>query len=359
MRLKFLMLFNLLPNSLNKTQNSRFRIVSVSLTQFFSILTQLDMRVPTQPWRLLIGAFFLLSTVLFSSCKNADDPVTTNTVTDIVLTNNDFTLLRAAVQRAGLADALRGGTLTVFAPNNQAFINAGYADVAAVNAAPVATLTSLLQYHVVPSRNPAANIPAAQNTPLQSLLTTNGTLYVSKIGNAISVNGRRVVTADVAADNGVVHVIDGLLMPPVGDVVAAVVADPQNFSLLAQAVTRAGAGVVTALQSTTAATVFAPTNQAFIDAGFSASAINATAPATLARVLTYHVVPGRVFSTQLTDGVTPATLLGPTVRVNVSGTGITVTGQGNGANAATVVGPNNLSTNAVIHVINRVLLPPP
>jgi len=175
----------------------------------------------------------------------------------------------------------------------------------------------------------------------------------------VSVNGRRVTTADVAADNGVVHVIDGVLLPPGGDVVATVIANPQNFSLLAAAVTRAGTGVVTALQSTTAATVFAPTNQAFIDAGFSATAIAAASPAVLARVLQYHVVPGRVFSTLLADGVTPATLLGPTVRVNVSGAGVTVTGQGNGTNAATVVGPNNLSSNAVIHVINRVLLPPP
>ncbi|XWW48462.1 fasciclin domain-containing protein [Fibrella sp. USSR17] len=309
--------------------------------------------------RLLLGACFVLSTILFSSCKKDDTPVTTNTITDIVLTNNDFTLLRAAVQRAGLADALRSGSLTVFAPTDAAFRAAGYADVAAINAASVASLTSLLQYHVVGSRITAANIPAAQNTAVPSLLTTNGTLYVSKVGSSVSVNGRRVTTADVAADNGIVHVIDGVLMPPSGDVVAAVIGNPQNFSLLAQAVQRAGAGVITALQSTTAATVFAPTNQAFIDAGLSATAINATDPAVLARVLSYHVVPGRVFSTLLTDGVTPATLLGPTVRVNVSSAGVTVTGQGNGTNAATVVSANNLTSNAVIHGINRVLLPPP
>jgi uncharacterized surface protein with fasciclin (FAS1) repeats len=173
------------------------------------------------------------------------------------------------------------------------------------------------------------------------------------------VNGRTVTTADVAADNGVVHIINGVLTPPAGDVVTTVLGNPQNFSLLAAAVQRAGTGVITALQSTTAATVFAPTNDAFISAGFSASAIAAADPAVLTRVLSYHVVPGRIFSTQLTDGVTPATLLGPTVRINVSGSGVTVTGQGNGTNAATVVGANNLSTNAVIHVINRVLLPPP
>ena len=319
------------------------------------------MNVLRQSSRLLLGISLLLCSVLITSCKKDDNPATTNTITDIVLTNNNFTLLRAAVQRAGLADALRTGTLTVFAPTDDAFRAAGFADVAAINAVSVPNLTALLQYHVLLTTVRAADVAAAQNTPVQSLLTTNGTLYVSKINNNVSVNGRSVTTADVAADNGVVHIINGVLVPPAGDIVTTVLGNPQNFSLLAAAVQRAGAGVLTALQSTTAATIFAPTNDAFISAGYSASAIAAADPTVLARVLSYHVIPGRVFSTQLTDGVTPATLLGPaaTVRVNVVGGGVTVTGLGNGTNAATVVSPNNLSTNAVIHAINRVLLPPP
>ncbi len=296
--------------------------------------------------------------MLFTSCKKDDSPVTTNTITDIVLANNDFTLLRAAVQRAGLADALRTGTLTVFAPTDAAFRAAGFADVAAINALPIATLTALLQYHVLPTTVRVADVAAAQNTRVQSLLATNGTLYVTKINNNVSVNGRTVTTADVAADNGVVHVINGVLIPPAGDVVATVGANPQSFSLLAAAVQRAGAGVLTALQSTTAATVFAPTNDAFISAGYSASAIAAADPALLTRVLSYHVLPGRLFSTQFTDGVTPATLLGLPCGSTCCSS-VTVTGQGNGTNAATVVGPNNVSTNAVIHVIDRLLLPPP
>ena len=316
------------------------------------------MRISNQPRRLLLGVCFALSTVLLSSCKE-DTPAVkaTNTVTDIVLTNNNFTLLRAAVQRAGLADFLRGGTLTVFAPTDDAFKAAGFADVAAINAVPVADLTRILQYHVVSSRIPAANVPAAQNTVVQSLLPANGALYVSKVNNVVSVNGRTVTTADVAADNGVIHIINGVLLSPPGDVVTAVVGNPQSFSLLTAAVTRAG--IASTLTSATAITVFAPTNDAFIAAGFNAAAIAAATPAALTRILTYHVVPGRVFSTLLTDGVTPATLLGPTVRVNVSGNGVTVTGQGNGTNASNVTSANILTTNAVVHAINRVLLPPP
>lgn len=318
------------------------------------------MQFSQHPFRTLAGCLLLFITLFASSCKKDDTPVTqTNTITDIVQSDSRFTILRAAVIKAGLADALRSGSLTVFAPTDDAFRAAGITADVVSNSLTASYLTQVLQYHVLNSRVPAANIPTAVNTPQQTLLTTNGTVYITKTGNNVSVNGRRVTIADVPADNGVVHVIDGVLMPPTGDVVAAVIADPQNYSLLAQAVQRAGAGVVTALQSTTAATLFAPTNQAFIDAGLSATAIAATPPATLQRVLSYHVVPGRVFSTQLTDGLTSPTLLGttPTLRFGVTGTGVTVTGAGNGTSASNITNANTLTTNAVIHRIDRVLLP--
>ncbi len=294
--------------------------------------------------------------VLFTSC-NKDEPET-NTVTDVVLKNNDFTILRAAVTRAGLADALRGGTITVFAPNDAAFRASGFPDVAAINAVSVSTLAAILQYHVLNTRIPAANIPTATNTPQPTLLSTNGTVYITKTATGVSVNGSRVTTADVPADNGVIHVIDRVLFPPAGDIVQTAIAEPQNFSLLVAAVTRAGAAVASALQSPTAITVFAPTNAAFISAGFSASAINAATPAALTRILTYHVVSGRVFSPLLSNGLTPATLLGATntVRINL-GAGVTVTGTGNGTNASNVIIRDVTATNGVVHVIDRVLLP--
>ncbi|WP_229374272.1 fasciclin domain-containing protein [Fibrella rubiginis] len=308
---------------------------------------------------LLAGSLLLLTGLLTSSCKKDDPVVTTNTITDIVNKNNDFTLLRAALVKANLTETFKTGSFTVFAPNDAAFKASGIADVAAVNALPTATLTNILQYHVLGTRVLASAIPTAVNTPQQTLLTTNGTVYVSKIGSTVSVNGKKVITPDVAADNGIIHVIDGVLIPPTGDVVATVLADPGSYSLLAAAVTRAGAGVVTALQSTTAATLFAPTNDAFIASGFSATAIAAATPAQLTRILSYHVVPGRVFSTQLTDGLTSATLLGatPTLKFGVTATSVTVLGAGNGTTTANVTSANNLATNAVIHKIDRVLLP--
>ena len=101
----------------------------------------------------------------------------TQSVADIVSTNPDFTLLRAALQRAGLTEAVQTGTFTVFAPTNAAFSAAGYADAAAINAIPDTTLRSLLQYHVVGSKIETAFIPYGANSATNnSLLTRSGTL---------------------------------------------------------------------------------------------------------------------------------------------------------------------------------------
>lgn len=317
------------------------------------------MYVIKNPFRLLVAGALLLSSAVFVACNENSTPTAQpRTITDIVQTDSRFTILRAAVIKAGLADALRAGSLTVFAPTDDAFRNAGIQNVDNLTAA---QLTPILQYHVLNSRVPSANINTANNTPVQTLLSgPNGIVYVTKTSaGGVSVNGRTVTTADVAADNGVIHVIDGVLMPPAADLVTSVLGDPQNFSLLAAAVQRAGAGVVTALSSLTAGTVFAPTNQAFISAGLSATAIAAADPALLTRVLSYHVVPGRVFSTQLSNNLTTGTLLGatPVLTFGVTGNAVTVRGAGNGTNASNVTRANILTTNAVVHQIDRVLLP--
>lgn len=88
----------------------------------------------------------VLAGTLFTGCK--EETPAPNTVTDIVLTNNDFSILRAAVTRAGLADALKTGTLTVFAPNDAAFTASGLS-LATVNTLDVNTLKAVLQYHVL------------------------------------------------------------------------------------------------------------------------------------------------------------------------------------------------------------------
>jgi uncharacterized surface protein with fasciclin (FAS1) repeats len=297
----------------------------------------------------------LVPALLLTGC-NDDNAQPQQSIAEVVNTNADFSLLRAAVTKAGLGNALSSGTLTVFAPNNAAFQASGLNE-AAVNALTQAQAQAVLQYHVVNSHQTAASLPAGDNNAVTAL--SGGTLYVTKNGNNVSVNGARVVTADVAASNGVIHVIDRVLMPAMGNIVETAIAAGENFTYLVAAVQRASQGttdVAGILAGTGPFTVFAPVNQAFIAAGFpTIASIQAADPAVLTRILTYHVVPGRVFSTNLVNGNVP-TAQGGNVSINL-GTGVQVTGLGNGGTAANVVLPNVVATNGVIHAIDRVLLP--
>lgn len=294
---------------------------------------------------------------LFVACKDDEEEVAPMTVTDIVLANNDFTILRAAVQHAGLADALKAGTLTVFAPNDAAFNASGFANAAAVTSLPAATVKAILEYHVLGSTVLSTDIATASN---QAVPTLNGqTAYITKNAAGVSVNGSTVVAADVNADNGVIHVINRVLLPPSQNLLQIAQGNPDFSYLVAAAVRAAEANptVVAALTSDASAfTVFAPTNQAFIAAGFpTAASLTAADPAVLASIILYHVVPGRVFSTNLATGNVTAAASG-VLKVDVSD-GVKITGNGNGTTASNVVSANILATNGVVHVIDRVLLP--
>lgn len=293
-----------------------------------------------------------------SACNDDDDNnvVTPKSITDIVVERSDFSILEAAVTRAGLASALSNGTLTVFAPNDAAFIAYGIPDVAAVNTIPEATLKSILEYHVLNSTVEASDIATADNQATATLGGQNS--YITKNAAGVSINGAMVTTPDVDASNGVIHVIDRVLTPPSMSLLE-IARGSDNLTYLVAAVTRASSGsttVLDALSSTTNAfTVFAPTNQAFIDAGFATEAdVSAADPATLTSILLYHVVPGRVFSTNLTSGDVTTAATTP-LSIDLTN-GVKLTGTGNGTNAATVTSANRLATNGVVHIIDRVLL---
>lgn len=302
--------------------------------------------------RSLMLVLFAVSALVITGCDDDDnDGNDLKTITEVVVDGDDFTLLEAAVVRAGLADALAQGTLTVFAPTDEAFQAAGFANVAAINATPVATLQAVLQYHVINAAVASSAIPTADNTAQTTL--GGGTIYITKNGSGVSVNGAVVTQADVSALNGVIHVIDNVLLPPAGNIVE-IAADNPDFTFLVAAVTRANLG--TTLATTSPLTVFAPTNAAFQAAGFpTIESIQSADVNVLTDILTYHVVGARAFSTNLTNGAEVQTLAGGTVRVNINN-GVTVTGKGN-SNPSNVVLANINAENGVIHVIDRVLLP--
>lgn len=302
-------------------------------------------------------------TTLLTNCKK-DDEATPQTVTDVVVADNRFSFLEAAVIRAGLADVLRTtNNITVFAPTDDAFKAAGFADVAAVNAAAVATLASILQYHVLATRVASTAIQTGDNAATPTLLTTNGNLFITKNAGGVSVNGARVTQADVSASNGVIHVIDRVLLPPAGNLLQVIqalnTANNNQYSLLIAAATRAGATVLNALSTAAGPfTVFAPNNAAFTAAGFGTeAAINAATPAALQAVLLNHVVGARVFSTNLASGSVNAAGGGPLAIVVGTSGAVTVAGRGNSTATANVTRVNIVATNGVIHLIDRVLLP--
>ena len=279
------------------------------------------------------------------------------TIAEIVSANENYKFLKLALIRAGLVDAVsKPGTLTVFAPDNAAFAAAGFPNADAINNADPEVLKSILLYHVVGTKITSGQIPTADNTPVATLAGKD--IFVTKKSDKISVNGVPVVAADIKASNGVIHAISKVLVPPTGNIVE-VAQGNSNFTFLVSAVLRASQGstnVAAALSGAGPLTVFAPTNQAFINAGFpSIESINAADPATLTTILTYHVLAARVFSSNLVNNAEVATFNGGTVKIKLNG-GAKVKGKSN-PSASNIVLADLVATNGVVHVIDQVLLP--
>jgi uncharacterized surface protein with fasciclin (FAS1) repeats len=331
--------------------------------------------MPSNRYTLMLqkcGLFVLLLTSLtsiFSACKKQDSTTPTLTsITDLINNGSKFTLLKAALVRAGLDGTLgQSGTYTVFAPTDDAFKTFGYVDVAAINAAPVDLLKSVLQYHVLGTRIGSTDVPLAVNTVQNTLLPT-GVVYISKVSSGtsttatkLSVNGARVFQPEGLANNGVVYAIDRVLLPPLFGTIAATIQSiplllpTASFKLLQAAVTKAGIGG--SLTGTSPLTVFAPTDAAFKAVGYDSTTIAKASVATLTNVLTYHVLNGRTYTPLITDGTSLSTLQGGTITAGISTTALTVTGKGNGTTPSNIVGPDITATNGVVHIIDRLLLP--
>lgn len=271
-----------------------------------------------------------------------DDPVQSNarSIVETAAAAGQFTTLVAALEATGLDATLSGnGPFTVFAPTDAAFAALPAGTVDALLADPDA-LSKILTYHVA-----SGNIGSADLNGVTSAITVNGLPVLFDLTSGVKVNGARVTTADIQASNGVIHVIDAVLLPPSQSIVDVALGNP-NFSTLVTALT--AADLVTTLQGPGPYTVFAPTNAAFaaLPAG-TVEALLGDIPA-LTNILLYHVAGGRAFSGDL-DGSPVSTLQGSTLNVDLS-SGVRI-------NGATVVTADILTTNGVIHVIDSVLLP--
>lgn len=309
------------------------------------------MKQRLNPFRatVLFGALILL--VSISACKKDNTIKTDNTINGIVSSTPDFSTLKAAVMKAGLASTLSStGPFTVFAPNNAAFTASGITS-AVLTGLTADQAKNILLYHTIPSKIMASQVPAGPNAAVKA--ANGGTVYVTKNANGVFINGIQVIEADAIASNGVIHVIGNVLMPPSGNIVEMAQANP-NLSFLVAAVLKAN--LQGALSGDGPLTVFAPTNDAFKAAGFpTIESIQAADPATLTSILTYHVIGARVFSSDLTNGEQATTLNGGKVTISLT-SGATVKGNSN-TSASNITATNIVATNGVIHVIDQVLLP--
>ncbi|XP_037795051.1 transforming growth factor-beta-induced protein ig-h3-like isoform X1 [Penaeus monodon] len=263
-----------------------------------------------------------------------------------VLTSRGFGQLVDLVVTAGLADTVsNGGPFTIFAPTNEAFQALDPELVQALLADPE-RLKSVLLYHVVPG----TVLSSALSDGLLAATVQGADLRVNVKANGVTVNDVAVTQADIPASNGVIHVIDQVLLPPGNDVGnLAEVLSAEGFSQLVDLVVKAG--LAETVSTGGPFTIFAPTNEAFQALDPELVQALLADPERLKSVLLYHVVPGTVLSSALSDGLLAATVQGADLRVNVKPNAVTV-------NDVDVTRADIQASNGVIHVINQVLLPP-
>lgn len=275
----------------------------------------------------------------------------TTTVVDIIVNSEDHTLLEAAVGAAGLVDALSGeGPFTVFAPTDDA-ITALVTElgITADDLLALEGLADILTYHVVGA--------TALSTDLMdgdTFTTLNGAdITISIMDGTVMVNNATVTVADITTDNGVVHVIDAVLLPPTPEVtptVADIIAESADHTVLAAVLDSADLDVVLAGEGPF--TVFAPTDAAFDAVPPMVLLDLLTDNAALTNVLTYHVAGDSLMSTDLSDGQNIETLFGADVTITIVDGNVMV-------NNAMVTVADIVGANGVVHVIDAVLLPPP
>ncbi len=271
-------------------------------------------------------------------------------IVDHAVANPMFTSLVAALTKANLVTALADPTktYTVFAPRNDAFAALFTALGVTLNDLSAATLSPILLYHVVNGYVPAAAVAAGYVPTLSTAFGKSVSLQISTTDGVKLNNTSKVIATDVVATNGIIHVIDKVLLPPT---VVEIAQQNSLFSTLVLAVVKAD--LATTLSGAGPFTVFAPTNDAFtaLFTTLGVTGISALSKETLTPILLAHVVSGNVQSGNLTSGTVPTLNAAKSLSVVVSSSGVTINGSIN------VIKADVQGKNGVVHVINKVIVP--
>ncbi|NNC41145.1 MAG: fasciclin domain-containing protein [Acidimicrobiia bacterium] len=300
------------------------------------------------------------STPTETETETTEAPMTENTIVDVAV-DAGFSTLVTAVQAAGLVETLESdGPFTVFAPTDDAFaaLPEGVLDGLLAD---TEALSAVLTYHVV-----SGEVLAADVVGLNSATSVQGEdIAITVDDGGVVLNGlSNVVTTDVEASNGVIHVIDAVILPPslsadepmasdqepmMADIIATAT-EAGSFTTLLAAVE--AAGLTETLQGEGPFTVFAPTDEAF--AALGEETINGLLEdtETLSQILLYHVVSGEVLAASVVELEAATTVQGEDISIAIVDGGVVLNGTSN------VVTTDILTSNGVIHVIDAVILPP-
>ncbi len=280
-------------------------------------------------------------------------------IVDTAVKAGSFKTLVAAVKAAGLVEALKGdGPFTVFAPTDKAFTTLPEGTLQdLLKPENKETLQAILKYHVVPGKVAAKDV-----VKLKSAKTLQGQEVAIAVDEGkVKLNDATVVKTDIACSNGIIHVIDAVILPPKkstesaasapaeADIVDTAIA-AESFETLVAAVK--AAGLVETLKGKGPFTVFAPTDDAFskLPAGTVEDLLKPENREKLQAILTYHVVPGRVTAADVAKMKTAKTVNGEAVAIKVEGDRVQI-------DNATVIQADIECANGLIHVIDAVLLP--
>jgi uncharacterized surface protein with fasciclin (FAS1) repeats len=270
------------------------------------------------------------------------------------LTSGQFKTLTSLLTSTGLAGALQQeGPYTVFAPTDTAFKTVSPETLQALAKDPD-MLKEVLLYHVV-----EGDVSASKASKIKSAKALNGKqIDVFANDGIVMINGALVTSADIKASNGVIHVIDRVLIPPAGETNTASAEKPADiiqtaisagqFTTLASLLEATDLTAV--LQGEGPFTVFAPSDAAFAKVPADQLRALGQNPEMLKSVLLYHVVPGEVTSCQISGKQTAKTAQGQNVHIEAKNEGVRV-------NGAQVVQADIRASNGIIHVIDTVILP--
>ena len=301
----------------------------------------------------------MIIVTFLSSCSDDNDTIIeSNTIVDVAV-NNNLSSLVAAVTKADLADTLSGiGVFTVFAPSNAAFqaLLDSNASWNSIDDIPLETLRSVLLFHVLSGTIKSTDLSDTYVNTLSTGINDEPLSLQVEVTGGVEFNGdANPITVDVEASNGIVHVIDKVMLPPS---IVTLALNNSGFTSLVAALTdsRHTTDFITILSGDGPFTVFAPTNAAFqalLDSNSSWSSLADVPIATLQDVLLYHVVNGaNVQSDQLSNG--NVTTLGGTITIDLTnGAQIKTTS----SQTVNIIVVDVQGTNGVIHGIDTVLLP--